>query len=50
MALVKLSQQLYAPGRPLPAQKVGRSMQAATEGRVHSHEEVKTRLSKWLLR
>jgi predicted transcriptional regulator len=31
-------------------QKVERSMQAAAEGRVHSHEQVKKRLSKWLAR
>jgi hypothetical protein len=29
-------------------QKVERSMQAATDGRVSSHEQVKKRLSKWL--
>jgi predicted transcriptional regulator len=29
-------------------QKVERSMQAAATGRVHSHEQVKKRLSKWL--
>ncbi|MFI5006248.1 MAG: hypothetical protein ACHQKZ_02375 [Solirubrobacterales bacterium] len=29
-------------------QKVERSMQAAAAGRVHSHEQVKKRLSKWL--
>ena len=31
-------------------QKVERSMQAAAEGRVHSHEQVKKRLAKWLAR
>ena len=31
-------------------QKVERSMQAAAEGRVTSHEQVKKRLSKWLAR
>ena len=31
-------------------QKVERSMQAAAAGRVHSHEQVKKRLSKWLAR
>ena len=31
-------------------QKVQRSMEAATAGRVHSHEQVKKRLSKWLAR
>ena len=29
-------------------QKVQRSMEAAAAGRVHSHEQVKKRLSKWL--
>ena len=29
-------------------QKIERSMQAAAAGRVHSHEQVKKRLSKWL--
>jgi predicted transcriptional regulator len=29
-------------------QKIQRSMEAAAEGRVHSHEQVKKRLSKWL--
>ena len=29
-------------------QKVQRSMEAADAGRVHSHEQVKKRLSKWL--
>ena len=29
-------------------QKVQRSMGAAAAGRVHSHEQVKKRLSKWL--
>ena len=31
-------------------QKVQRSMEAAAAGRVHSHEQVKKRLSKWLAR
>jgi hypothetical protein len=31
-------------------QKVERSMQAAADGRVHSHEQVKKRLAKWLAR
>ena len=31
-------------------QKVQRSMGAAAAGRVHSHEQVKKRLSKWLAR
>jgi len=31
-------------------QKVERSMQAASAGRVSSHEQVKKRLSKWLAR
>ena len=31
-------------------QKVQRSMEAASAGRVHSHEQVKKRLSKWLAR
>ena len=29
-------------------QKIERSMQAAAAGRVHSHEQVKKHLSKWL--
>jgi predicted transcriptional regulator len=31
-------------------QKIERSMEAAAAGRVHSHEQVKKRLSKWLAR
>jgi predicted transcriptional regulator len=31
-------------------QKVQRSMEAAAASRVHSHEQVKKRLSKWLAR
>ena len=31
-------------------QKVERSMEAAAAGRVHSHGQVKKRLSKWLAR
>jgi predicted transcriptional regulator len=31
-------------------QKVDRSMKAVAAGRVHSHEEVKKRLAKWLAR
>lgn len=31
-------------------QKIERSMQAAATGRVHSHEQVKKRLGKWLAR
>ena len=31
-------------------QKIERSMQAAVEGRTHSHGQVKKRLSKWLAR
>ena len=29
-------------------QKIQRSMEAAAAGRVHTHEQVKKRLSKWL--
>ena len=31
-------------------QKVERSVQAASAGKVHSHDQVKKRLSKWLAR
>ena len=31
-------------------QKVERGLEAATAGRVHSHEQVKKRLAKWLAR
>jgi predicted transcriptional regulator len=31
-------------------QKIERSMEAAAAGRVHGHEQVKKRLSKWLAR
>ena len=31
-------------------QKIERSMQAVAEGRVHSHEQVKKRLAKWIAR
>ena len=31
-------------------QKIERSMEAAAAGRVHSHEQVKKHLSKWLAR
>jgi len=31
-------------------QKVERSMQAAVAGRVHTHDQVKKRLAKWLAR
>jgi predicted transcriptional regulator len=31
-------------------QKIERSMQAVAAGRVHSHEQVKKRLAKWLAR
>jgi predicted transcriptional regulator len=31
-------------------QKIERSLEAAAAGRVHSHEQVKKRLSRWLAR